>query len=194
MPRKTSAILALILILCSCTKDRLEQAARITEEGFIDYNIPIKSFEVLPNGSNRIKAIGTLDEVMIGLVLELYPQWKSQKISDTGADSFYWGNGRLISLSAPTDSFIEIMANDYGIDVSNPHAIDQIEVSIVGLADDPRQIQSKPVRMKLFLNSDDEDRYSEVFFNVDLKSGWIGFHEKDQGYRVPLIQSLKRQA
>ncbi len=44
--------------------------------------------------------------------------------------------------------------------------------------------------MKFFFNTDDEKRYAEVFVNLELDNAVVQLHEKDPGYRLPLLRSL----
>jgi hypothetical protein len=54
-----------------------------------------------------------------------------------------------------------------------------------------------PIRFKLFANDGepfDEARYCESFLNVDLENGVVGWNEKDNDYRGPLLTTLAAEA
>jgi hypothetical protein len=44
----------------------------------------------------------------------------------------------------------------------------------------------------LFFDSGPEDRYAELFINVDAKKRVLEFHEKDEDYRKPLLLALTK--
>jgi hypothetical protein len=47
------------------------------------------------------------------------------------------------------------------------------------------------VKIKLFFESDDEDRYGELFTNVELAARRLEVREKDEGYRLPVVRALQ---
>ena len=44
--------------------------------------------------------------------------------------------------------------------------------------------------MKLMFEHDEEERYAECYLNIDVEGQRVEFNEKDQDYRVPLLQCL----
>ena len=48
-----------------------------------------------------------------------------------------------------------------------------------------------PTEMKIFFSdSGPEDKYAEIYINIDTKRGVLQFYEKDPDYRVPLLRAL----
>jgi hypothetical protein len=70
----------------------------------------------------------------------------------------------------------------------------EIRVEVVGLASDPRLIESKAIQMKLFFHSENEERYAEVFLNIDRPAQIAQLHEKDPDYRKNLVRALSERA
>jgi hypothetical protein len=86
------------------------------------------------------------------------------------------------------------MAKLYGIKHAGLRMLSEVRAEAVGLASDPQSIESKAIQMKLFFNSENEERYAEVFFNVDRSAQVVEIHEKDPEYRSNLIRALTERA
>lgn len=105
--------------------------------------------------------------------------------------TFYWGNANIISVGAESDAFINQVAKLYGVNGAVKKFKNKIPAQVVGLANDPRKMDSMPIKMKFFLSPDaDESLYSEIFINIDLKKKVLEFNEKDPEYRLPLVRSI----
>jgi hypothetical protein len=61
----------------------------------------------------------------------------------------------------------------------------------ISLGGEPADLGKGPAKIKLFFESDAEDRYAELYTNVDLASGVLQIHEKDPEYRSALIHALR---
>jgi hypothetical protein len=138
-----------------------------TEDGFVDLTLSISKYEKQKNGIARFLIKNTLDGKRIGFVIELHPTWKAQKIENVDAL--------------------------YGLPTTNLTFLTRVNAQVVGLANDPANIENQPIKMKFFLNSDGPDElYSEVFVNVDLKRRVLEFNEKDPEFRGALVKSLSK--
>ena len=82
----------------------------------------------------------------------------------------------------------------YGVPAPNLRMVDAISFTGIALQQDDVDMESGPIKIKLFgRNSDEEierDEYFESFFNLGLTSGFVFWNEKDPDYRVPLIRGL----
>lgn len=47
-------------------------------------------------------------------------------------------------------------------------------------------------KLKLCFNENDENLYSEIFLNINTEKKEIEIHEKDEGYRAPIINVLTK--
>ena len=61
----------------------------------------------------------------------------------------------------------------------------------ISLGGEPSDLTKGPTKIKLFFESDAEDRYAELFTNIDLANGVLQIHEKDPEYRSALIKALR---
>ena len=160
------------------------------EDGFIDISLSISKHETLPNGARRFVLKNRLNEQNVSFVLEISPQWQV-KPTENSDITFYWGNANIISVGAESDAFINQVAKLYGVNGAVKKFKNKIPAQVVGLANDPRKMDSMPIKMKFFLSPDaDESLYSEIFINIDLKKKVLEFNEKDPEYRLPLVRSI----
>lgn len=170
-------------------KSEFENDAKVSkEEGFVDIDLHIVSHTANKDGSFLIKVANKLEGSEVGFKILLDNKWKPKKIANSKS-SFFWGTGKFISTGKPTENFVEVLATLYGISVPD-FSMNQVNIEIVGLANDPRKLATRDTKMKIFLNSNNQELYSEVFINVNLAENTLEFHEKDEEYRQPLIRSL----
>ena len=54
----------------------------------------------------------------------------------------------------------------------------------------PSDLDAGPTKIKLFFESEAEDRYAEVFLNIDVRARSIELNEKDPDYRRPVVSAL----
>lgn len=160
------------------------------DEDFIDISLSISKYETLKNGTKRFTVKNTLNGQKISFNLELLPDWDAKPIENMDAH-FYWGSATITSTGLESDAFIRQVARFYNIQDPVEKFRDSIPAQVVGLANDPADIESSPIKMKFFINPDaDEDLYSEIFINIDLSTNTLEFNEKDPDYRLPLVRSL----
>lgn len=160
------------------------------EDGFIDISLSIAKFEKLENGTMRFLIKSSLDNQKISFVVDLLPKWDVRPIENTN-QNFYWGHASLTSVGSQSDAFIRQVAKLYGIDGKPTKFKKDVPAQVVGLANNPAEIESTPTKMKFFFSSDaGDDLYSEVFINIDLKNRILEFNEKDPEYRAPLLRSI----
>ena len=60
----------------------------------------------------------------------------------------------------------------------------------IALAGHPPAVAGEPVKIKLFFEADFDERYAEVYLNIDLTRSRVELHEKDPDYRRPLVRAL----
>lgn len=167
-------------------------AALGAEDGFVDMTLSIAKYEKLTDGRARLVIQNTLDEKRVGFVIELMPTWKAQKIENTEA-YFYWGHAEITGTGEASNNFLAALSKLYGLAGSKRAFGTKVAAQVAGLANDPARLESEPIKMKFFFNSDGpEELYSEVFINVDLKRKILEFNEKDPDYRDALVKSLSK--
>jgi hypothetical protein len=164
------------------------------EEGFVDIALTITETKTSTDGTISVVARGKLNGATVGFIVDVLPEWSTSPIEGTDSH-FYWGKIRYRSTGAESNEFVAALARLYGSSERPGPMASTIEASAVGLDSDPRSLNTTPVRMKAFFFEDGpEDRYAEVYTNIDLQQKRLEFHEKDPEYRLPLLKALQDQA
>jgi hypothetical protein len=95
------------------------------------------------------------------------------------------------SIGADSDTFVQVLDELYGTKLSPKVMIGEVRFTGISLGGDPRDLQSGPVKIKLFFESDKQDEYAELFTNIQLADHRLEFHEKDPDYRLAVIKALQ---
>lgn len=89
------------------------------------------------------------------------------------------------------EGFVALLDSRYKIPIPSKTMVSAVSASVVGLEGDPAHVQDGVTRMKfVFFDSGPQDRYAEVYINVDASNRVLGFHEKDEDYRKALLLAL----
>ncbi len=161
------------------------------EEGFLDVDLPLASLVLGPTGELRAVARGEVGGSVIGFAVVLHPKWHAKPIEGGGA-TLYWGTGSFERTGPESDSFVDFIAQRYSVQTDGPHIgmLAKIDAEVVGLDSDPTMAQEQGAKMKFFFHSSSDDRYAEVFININAEESLLEFHEKDNEYRIPLLRAL----
>ncbi len=159
------------------------------EDGFVDIDLPIVDSGKAGDGVVSVTARGEVRGTVVGFAVDIEPRWKEKRTGNREI-AFYRGRATIRSIGRESDAFVRVLAELYrhpGLRANMPRRID---AEAVGLLDDPRNVLSRPTRMKLFFGPESEKDYAEVFLNLDIPAGRLEFHEKDPEYRIPLLRAL----
>jgi hypothetical protein len=156
----------------------MPSAAIDVQEGFVDFTFPVERWEKLQDGTLSVHLRGTLNDIAIGLVVDILPEWRRQDVE--GEDLvLYWGRARYRSIGKPSDSFLHVLVDQYGLPARARRMASIIEFTAVGFQTDPRELKSSPLTMKLFFEPGPKEDYAEFFTNIDLVQAKMEFREKD---------------
>jgi len=93
-----------------------------------------------------------------------------------------------------SDELVSALAALYDQPAQRLRMVDAISFTGIALHQDSVDMETEPIKIKLFGRDSDEeierDEYFESFFNLDLASGFVFWNEKDPDYRTPLIRGL----
>lgn len=93
-----------------------------------------------------------------------------------------------------SDELVRGLATLYGQPVPKIRMVDAISFTGIALHQDDVDMETQPIKIKLFGHDSDEEvergEYFESYFNLDLSSGFVFWNEKDLDYRVPLLRGL----
>jgi hypothetical protein len=120
-------------------------------------------------------------------VAELSPTWKAGAIA--GNPSFS-GVVTIRSAGPASDALVKSMDLLYGSQVRPAGMIAAVRFAAITLGGDPSHVETERVDMKLFFESEDEERYAELYLNFDVPKHKVELREKDEGYRGPVIRAL----
>jgi len=160
-----------------------------TEDGFVDLSLKLDS----PNTANgyRFEARALYEGRPIAFAVGLGTTWQAQEVDGNSSKFlFYWGEVDLVSLGPESDAFIQALERLYQTTTGVTQMRRTVRFTAVSLAGDPSLFPAKPVKIKLFFESDEDDLCAEVYLNFDVLAKRVEFHEKDEEYRLPLILAL----
>jgi hypothetical protein len=79
----------------------------------------------------------------------------------------------------------------YETDLSPRRMKNDVPFDAISLEGNPGDLEKGPVKLKLFFQSSHEDRYAELYTNIDLAARKIYLMEKDPEYREAFIRALQ---
>ena len=159
-----------------------------SNEGFADLVLAIVANCSIPGTGRCFDVHATHEGELLGLRVELSPEWRRGKIG--GDIPSFSGIVTYRSLGELSDHFVSLLDRLYGTGLSPLRMSDAVSFAALTLGDDPGTMDSSVVHTKLFFERDDEERYAELYTNVDLPRGVVQILEKDEGYRRAIIQAL----
>ena len=162
-----------------------------SEEGFHDLLFYIQDFKRLPDGSQSIRGSGTYKGRQLGFEIVLGPAWKAGSLGKDVPLMTYQGVITYRSIGADSDTFVQVLDELYGTKLSPKAMSGEVRFTGISLGGDPRDLQSGPVKIKLFFESDKQDEYAELFTNIQLADHRLEVHEKDPDYRLAVVKALQ---
>jgi len=192
-PMSSAGSKRLMLIVLACVTSVAAaptpsgSAGYLTEtDGFVDIDLPITQIAPDP-GVTRIVARG----VILGKEVGLEVDFASASQRSRGQASLPLGTAQIRTLGAVSDNFVALLDSRYKIPIPSKTMLAAVAAAVVGLQGDPAHVQEGVTQMKFFFfDSGPQDRYAEVYINVDADKRVLGFHEKDEDYRKALLLAL----
>ena len=202
-------IVALLLLLSGCMKEsptpitqpeptepvkELATAPEITaesEEGYYDLIFYIEEHKQLPDGSQTIRASGKHKGRPLGFELVLGPTWKSGSVTPDLPLVTHQGSITYRSTGADSDAFVEVLDELYDTKLNSRSMRKETPFTAISLEGDPSDLAQGIAKIKLFFESDKEDKYAELFTNIHLGARRLEFREKDEEYRSAIVQALR---
>ena len=168
-----------------------EITADSEDGGFVDLGFAIRSRETLPDGSQVLHAYGVHHGREVGITIVLGTQWKAGSLGPDVPLVTYRGTVTYRSLGAPSDALLQILDQLYATKLQPTTIRPTTTFTAISLGGEPADLTKGPTKIKLFFESDAEDRYAELYTNIDLANGVLQIHEKDPEYRSALIKALR---
>ncbi len=187
-------VIGFLLVLFGCGKKPpasivLPEITSETEEGFVDLVFAITESEFNTDGNASFHAQGLHQGKKVGLKVLLCSPWKQGTL---GKDiTTFQGRVFYESTGEESDRFVQVLGELYQSSV-RPKSMrkDQLQFTGITLAGDPNSLSADPVKIKLFVESEDEDTYTELYTNIDVQRKRLEIREKDIAYRDPVMRAI----
>jgi hypothetical protein len=161
--------------------------------GFVDLTFAIRSHETLPDGSQALQVYGVHQGREVGITVALGAQWKSAPLSPKMPLVTHSGTVTYRSLGAPSNALLQALDQLYATNLKPATMRPSTVFTGISLEGEPADLAEGPTKIKLFFESEKEDRYAEIYTNVDLAKGVLHINEKDDGYRAAIIKALRSE-
>jgi hypothetical protein len=158
-------------------------------EGFVDLSFAIESREQPAGAAQRLVAVGLDRDQEVAFSITLEPGWKEGKLGGVDLTTF-GGTVILGSVGPRSDHLVQAIDRIYATGLGPKTLAQQVKFTGISLAGRPDSLDSGPVKIKLFFESEVEDRYAELFLNLDVARGAVELNEKDPDYRKAVVQAL----
>lgn len=167
---------------------------QFSEEGFIDCVLEVQ--ELRDDATHyyfhmAASASGAAVGVDVRVIKGIGPGFNADM--ELNQDNVYHDGVQFYRSGPESDRLLARLAVLYELKARPIRMKDQESFTAIALHQDNVNMESQAIKIKLFGNdkeSDDEDKYHESFFNLDLKNGLVLWNEKSQEYREPLVSSL----
>jgi hypothetical protein len=165
-----------------------------SEEGFIDCVFRIVEKDETPM-HYRLTLRAIHQGQIVGFAALVVKGIKAGLDSDTKLipEHVYRKGVTFVRTGTESDRLVAIIAGLYGQRNRPLRMTAEETFTAIALHQGSIGITEQPVKIKMFgrdAEPIDNATYYESFFNVDLKSGFVFWNEKDQDYRIPLIRAL----
>lgn len=162
-----------------------------SEDGFVDVELPINSFHFDKDGALQLSASGIVEGRRVGFDLDIDSKWKVQK-PDNVPITIHWGSGIIRSIGEESDAFLSLLAEKYGNGKDAFRMVREVSVTTAMMEGAPATMNEKPFKMKVFFEHGGEDKYAEIFINIDIVKKRLEFRDKDPEYHAGILASLKK--
>ena len=169
---------------------------QFSEEGFIDCVLRIKNLRIEEKWLH-FHMEASFEDQPVGVDVSVVRGIRSGFNKDMELNKEHvYRKGVCFSRSGPeSDRLVAAIAKLYGIETTVRQMVDRETYTAIALHQGDIDPENEPVKIKLFGNdaeAEDETRYYETFFNLDLQNGFVFWNEKDREYRYPLVSSLAK--
>jgi hypothetical protein len=169
--------------------EALPEITSLTEGDFVDLVFRVQDHKTSADGSQVIRASGLHKGRKVGFDVVLSGSWKKGR---PGKD-FRIETGLVAyrSIGPESDAFLQILDELYRTNARPKAMAADTLFAAVSLEGNPGDLASGPVKIKLFYGKDDEDRYAELYTNIDLSARKLEVREKDADYRNQVVRAFR---
>lgn len=160
------------------------------EEGWSDIFLKITE-DTKTDTSHIYIAKGLYKNKMVGLQIEVSSKIGAGIVDGKpdGKAGFVANAVQLKSIGQESDELVKALAELYNQPTNKGFTKQTISATAFSLNDKSVNLDKNDYyKLKLFFAEDDENLYSEIFLNINTDKREIEIHEKDEGYREPIIK------
>lgn len=160
------------------------------EEGWSDIFLKITE-DIKTDTSHIYIAKGLYKNKTVGLQIEINSKIGAGIIDGKpdGKAGFVANAVRLKSIGQESDELVKALAELYKQPTDKGFTKQTISATAFSLNEKAVNLdKSDHYKLKLFFAEEDENLYSEIFLNINTDRREIEIHEKDEGYREPIIK------
>jgi hypothetical protein len=186
-------MMGIFSFFAACGRSSNEALPEITsgpDEGWHDLTFHIRDDRKLEDGRRALEACGVHHGREVGLVVVLGPAWPAVILSGEVPFTAYKGVITFRSSGQSSDALVQTIDELYGTAL-NPRSMRmETRFTAISLAGKPHVLEKGPAKIKAFYESEDQDRYAELFVNIDLPHRVLQLNEKDEAYRKQVVRAL----
>jgi hypothetical protein len=158
----------------------------------MDVRIPIVAAQFGMGGRATITAQGTYRGRTVGVEITVRGQMKPGIVKDDIDEDAFYSKGVVVrGVGDITRHLADVFAEVYITPVKDAEPLHQLDLTSFALDGDPTLIETEHVNFKVFHDDDDKrGLYFEMFFHVDIPSGYVRFDEKDEEHRENVVKSF----
>ena len=164
-----------------------ELLVTVGEEQLTDITLALTNFRGNEDWSTDFAAAATWAGQAVGFQIHMSGEWEEQAFDD--GPTALWGTFEILSTGEAGDRFLRALAEVYDLEDEPRKMAAVTEFSAVSLSGHPLRSEG-PMRLKLFFNADEEERYAELYCLLDQRKARIEFRESATDYRPALIAAL----
>lgn len=159
------------------------------EDYFIDIPLTISSVKENEDHFTYL-AVGSLKNEQLSITIKLKKNIGAGFKNGEPVNVFIKDGISFKSNGNESDKLLKLIAKHYEINEENLILKDEQVFTCANLNQSIVNYQKGIAKFKVFLESESE--YAELYVNFDFKNKVIWLNEKDEGYRIPLINLLKK--
>lgn len=160
----------------------------LLEDGFTDLTLGLEDLARREDGTCTFQARAFYEGRMLAFGVKLWSEWEVQELDETGP--LYWGNVEISSVGAESDAFVKVLDDLYGTALRLANMRNTVSFKAVGLLNDPALVTANRIDMKLFFEHENDERYAEIYLNIDAPKASVELYEKDSDYRRAVMLAL----
>jgi hypothetical protein len=193
------SIIFIMLILSSILgfsqdKNLIELTSK-AEEGWKDLVFSITDKKKLNNGFWSLTCKAKYGDTIVGLKINILDEIPAGIVNNKMDKTSFTKQGvEILSIGKESDNLIKAISELYGQPKKLKFTKEKLLFATFPLNQKKAILKNGQFKFKLFFDQNNEQNlYSEIFLNPDLKKGTIELNEKDEGYRMNIVKLLSKK-